>query len=935
MPVKCKINFLCYFSLLFVVSNISNAQFSPSFQNYSTSEYNAGNQNWGLSKSQDGKLYVANDEGLLSFDGLKWTLWELPNKTTIRSVLAYDDKIFIGSYEEFGYWEKDAKGNLQYNSLSHLMDVKNFLNEEFWQITPYKESILFRSFSAIYLYKNNAVKRISPPSTPMSTDVVQDKLYISTLQTGIFVLNNEELIPFINDDVLQSTKVISITNLTDNELLIATSLKGCFRYANNKLLPWKSEINSVIKQHQLNSFSKLNTGHMIFGTIKNGIYETDQFGNIFFHINKENGLINNTVLGMNVGPNNKLWLGLDNGIASIDLEGNHSFYNDISGKLGAVYDVIKHENTFYIGSNTGLYFLDEKNTLQFIEGSQGQVWELKEINGELFCGHNNGTYIVEKNRLKLISSQTGGWVLKKAPERKDIFIQGTYTGLVRYIKDEQEWKVKNLGETTIPIRYLVFEDQLTAWAAHAYKGLYRIKFNKKFDTIVSIKNYGNKGLLSDYNVRVYNLKNTICFKTNDGWQKYEPILDSIIPHELLNENFGKNTYIISEADDNRLAFKNENFISFGNFGDTENKIFIADRYFKNRLIVGNENFSKIDDSVYALNLIDGFMLINESNFSKNFKLEKPTIESIIINNNQIDLETKGVMEFPFRNNNISISVSSPKSKDHSFEYSVAGLDSGNWYKMEKEKLELSNLLDGDYTILFRTINNFGNVSPIEQLKIKVLPPWYKAKEGFVLYGLLVLFAALIGYVLHKRKINKEQKLLQFKLEKEHEELLKETALENDKKIVELKNQSLKNEVTLKSKQLANTAMALVKKNEALLTLKKELISNKNNFDNHFSFNNLVRKIDGSIGHEDEWEIFEHNFNQVHDEFFHQLKEKFTELTRKDLKICAYIKMNLSTKEIAPLMNISVRGVETHRYRLKKKLHLSEEESLSTYLINFS
>jgi len=934
MYMKNKIKFFYCILFLFIVHNVSTAQFSPSFQNFSTSEYNAGNQNWGLSKSKDGKLYVANNEGLLEFDGLKWTLWELPNKTTIRSVLAYDDKIFIGSYEEFGYWEKDVKGNLQYNSLSNLMDTNKILNEEFWQIVSYNGSIVFRSFSAIYLYQDNVIKRISTASTPMSCNVVEDKLYISTLQNGIFMLKDEELFPFINDNVLQNTKIISISPLRDNEMLIATSLKGCFRLTDNKLMPWKSEINFFIKQHQLNSFSKLNNGNMIFGTIKNGIYETDEYGDIIFHINKENGLINNTILGMNVDPSNKLWLGLDNGIASIDLDTNHSFYNDISGKLGAVYDVIKYEDIIYIGSNTGLYFLDGKNTLQFIEGSQGQVWDLKEINGKLFCGHNNGTYIVKKNRLILISSHTGGWVIKKVPEQKDIFIQGTYTGLVSYKMDKGELKVKHLGKTTIPIKHLVFEDQYTAWAAHAYKGLYRIKFDKNYDTIVDIKNYANKGLLSDYNVRVYNLKNNICFKTNRGWQKYESILDSIIPHELLNENFGKNTYIISEDDGDRLAFKNDNFISFGNLSNDDDKIFIADRYFKNRQIVGNENFSKINDSIYALNLIDGFMLVNESNFSKNYILEKPTIESIVINNNLINLDTTNVIEFPY-NNNISISVSSARSKDHSFEYSIISVDSANWNKLEKEKLELSNLLDGDYTISFRTINNFGDVSRIQQLKIKVLPPWYKAKEGFVLYGLLVLLAVLVGYVLHKRKINKEQKLLQFRLKKEHEELLKEKALENDKKIVELKNQSLKNEVTLKSKQLANTAMALVKKNEALLALKKELITNKNNFDNLFSFKKLVRRIDGSIGHEDEWEIFEHNFNQVHDEFFHQLKEKFTELTRKDLKICAYIKMNLSTKEIAPLMNISVRGVETHRYRLKKKLHLNEEESLSTYLINFS
>jgi DNA-binding CsgD family transcriptional regulator len=129
-------------------------------------------------------------------------------------------------------------------------------------------------------------------------------------------------------------------------------------------------------------------------------------------------------------------------------------------------------------------------------------------------------------------------------------------------------------------------------------------------------------------------------------------------------------------------------------------------------------------------------------------------------------------------------------------------------------------------------------------------------------------------------------------------------------------------------------MALVKKNETLTDLKKELVLNKNGFDNYYSYKKLLKTVDNSIAHKDEWKIFEYNFNQVHEEFFFQLKKQFPELTHKDLKICAYIKMNLTTKEIAPLLNISIRGVETHRYRLKRKLNLDNDNSLATYLRNF-
>jgi DNA-binding CsgD family transcriptional regulator len=757
-------------------------------------------------------------------------------------------------------------------------------------------------------------------------------MYVSTLKDGIFILKNDTLEKHIVDDYMVDTKVVSITDY-QNKLFVSTSLKGCFLYDGGKLRPWNTEINTIIKEHQLNSFSMLKNGNMVFGTIKNGIYVTDKFGRVIYHISKENGLMNNTILDQFVTDDEELWLGLDNGIASVNLNSPHSFYNDVTGKLGAVYDVISYKGIIYIGSNTGLYYIDKQHHLQFIEGSQGQVWELKIVKGQLFCGHNEGTFLVENDKITLVSNNTGGWVTKKVPEQNNLYIQGTYSGIARFRETNNTWDVKHLGDPTIPIRLLVFEDTHSAWIAHAYKGLYKIKFDKTYDTILEVKDYSKKGLKSDYNVRVYKLKSDICFKTNDGWQKYEPLLDSIVPFKFLNDSFSKDAYVISDEDSDILALKNKDYIEFKSFSNPNFRLSLSHRFFRNRLIVGHERISKINDSIFALNLNDGFMLINGNNHSESGSLVKPTVEKIEVANNLIEFDTSKSVEFPI-NNSISFFVSSAKSKNHFLEYSISNKDTINWYKLDKDKLELSNLKDGDYTISFRASDNFGHISDIESIKIKILPPWYKDTLGFALYFFIGLLVAFIFYMLHKRKIYKEQRLLQLKLKKEQREALREKAIENEKKLVEIKNQSLKNEVKLKSKQLANTAMALVKKNEALQELKKELMIHKSGFDNNFSFKKLLNKIDSSISQKDEWKVFEYNFNQVHEEFFNQLKNEFPELTHKDLKICAYIKMNLTTKEIAPLLNISSRGVETHRYRLKRKLNLENDNSLTTFLQNY-
>lgn len=919
------------FIVLLLLAQSSFAQFVPFFQNYSLSEYHAGNQNWGISRADNGMLYVANNNGLLQYDGIAWDFVELPNKTTIRSVLAYKDLIFTGSYEEFGYWKKDSKGKLIYTSLSQSIKGKISPNEEIWQIFYFHDAIVFRSFQNLYQYNfNGEIKKIASESVIISCSLVDDKMYVATLNDGIFELENNKLIPYITDRKLNNAKVICITK-HKGELLLTTSLQGCFIYENNTLKPTNFEINDIIKEHLLNGFSMLNDGNMAFGTIKNGIYFTDGDGNVLFHINKENGLINNTVLNQYLDDDNKLWLGLDNGMAYVDLNGNNTFFNDVSGRLGAVYDVLKYKDVIYIGSNTGLFYLDKKNNLQFVEGSQGQVWDLNEIDGELFCGHNEGTFLVKNNGLELVSSTTGGWVLKKAPEQANTYIQGTYAGLVSLKKENNIWLAKHLGQTTMPIRYLVFENQNSAWAAHAYKGLYKVKFSETYDSILSIKNYNTKGVFPDFNVRVYKIKNEICFKTNDGWFKYESILDSIVSYDFLNKSLGRNSYIISEDDIPQLALKtSNNTINFKSLSNHEEDISLPSTYFENRLIVDNENISRISDSLLALNLNNGFMLIDMKSDTPG-NLYKPIITSIDIDKVPIELDlNKTAIKM---NSSFGISVSSPKSSNHFFEYAIVEMDSTKWRRLEKNKLELSELKDGTYTLLFRTRNHLNKVSEASKIQIKVLPKWYKDTLGFALYFVLIMLSIVAFYYYHQQRLKKEQQLLRFKYAKEQQEIVKEKNLENEKRIVQLKNESLRSEIKFKSKQLANTALALVKKNESLQEIKRELINLKNSFDNQYAFKKILNKVDSSITHKDEWKVFEYNFNQVHEDFFKTLKSRHPNLTPKDLKICAYIKMNLSNKEIIPLMNVSLRGLETHRYRLKKKLNLNDDISVSDYLIN--
>ncbi len=130
-------------------------------------------------------------------------------------------------------------------------------------------------------------------------------------------------------------------------------------------------------------------------------------------------------------------------------------------------------------------------------------------------------------------------------------------------------------------------------------------------------------------------------------------------------------------------------------------------------------------------------------------------------------------------------------------------------------------------------------------------------------------------------------------------------------------------------------MSLVYKNELLQKLSQEISKLKDGQGKLIS-EEQQRKIQHVIteGMNDErdWILFENSFNDAHESFFKKLKAEHPDLVPNDLKLCAFLHMNMSSKEMASLLNISLRGVEIRRYRLRKKLNVPHDKNLTEFLM---
>jgi DNA-binding CsgD family transcriptional regulator len=216
-----------------------------------------------------------------------------------------------------------------------------------------------------------------------------------------------------------------------------------------------------------------------------------------------------------------------------------------------------------------------------------------------------------------------------------------------------------------------------------------------------------------------------------------------------------------------------------------------------------------------------------------------------------------------------------------------------------------------------------------------LPPWYLTIWAKIIYFLLF---ASFNYLLYQWQ-RKKFKLQQVKYEQEQKKLQYIHDLELSKtesELVTLQNEKLEADIDFKNSELASSAMHLVKKGELLSKIKNELTSIMRSYDNPQAIGE-IKTLLKSLGQDEnidkEWEAFSKHFDRVHNDFLIALKQKHPTITPTELKLSAYLNMNLSTKEIAQLMNISVRGVEISRYRLRKKLEIPTEINLFDYMVS--
>tara|TARA_B110000967_G_scaffold27261_1_gene25079 strand:+ start:873 stop:3542 length:2670 start_codon:yes stop_codon:yes gene_type:complete len=887
-----------------------------------------------ISESIDNEILFANSETLLLFNGTSWNNYPSPNGSVIRSVKYVDNKTYIGTHSDFGYYEKYNDGTLKYTSLVDELDLNIEEDEEFWNIMTLDNWIIFQSISRlIFIDKNNSdVKYLKFKGIINHSFSINRQIYVA-LDTGLYKLVNGQPELIIGSNQIPSTLIVNLFN-SSKGLLILTADNGFY------LLNSSGDVSKVpssldVIQNNFSIFSAIQLSDLSFaiGTVGQGLFLLDSDLKTYKIIDKSKGLANNTILSLYEDSNSNIWLGLDNGITVINNNSPFSVYNDNNGVLGTVYATKLYNDILYIGTNQGLFYkkYNSNDSFKFIENTNGQVWSLIEIDGTLFCGHNNGTYIVKDANVIKIRDTSGSWTFRKLSNDSSDILEGSYYGLKVLSKQNNSWVVKNnVSGFDISSRFFEISNNGKIIVSHGYNGVYKLSVSSDFKNIIdyeldSIAVKGGNTSLSKFD-------NNIYYNYEKGMLKYNSLTNNFSKDTLLSNLSSKNLLygIIRNDFDGKLWLFSENNIHYvyRDLVTGKKKVSSIVSSLEQRRTVF-ENISKIDKSKYLLGTNNGYISLDLDNY----KLSPPEIninkiEAFKLSQDPVAVSKNEFVQLEYNSNNLRFyaNVSNyQKFQPITFEYFLDGYIS-KWVSIsEVPFIEFNNLKPGDYEFKIRA--KIGNLysSNSDSFLFTVERPWYFSNfmiANYFLVFLIIFFLFNKSYEKYYR--DKEQKIIRINQNK-----LELVEVERKQALMAVENNKLQNDIESKNRELAISTMSMIKKNQFLSKIKSDLKKSESG-DKIFS---VIKMIDRNLNNKDDWKFFEEAFNNADKDFLKKVKSSHPSLTNNDLRLCAYLRLNLSSKDIAPLLNISLSSVEIKRYRLRKKMQLTHNEGLTDHLLS--
>ena len=895
----------------------------PFIHNIPFSDFSSEDVNQ-IDKNDSGIFFMATHSGLVETDGKNHIKYSFGKQTNLEDIYVQSDSlIYSCGYGGFGKWIRSDLGEYTYHSIYYKEPTSDdYTQPIFSNILPYEDKIVFHAHNQLYFFdpSDNSYKIENAPDFLWKLFLVNDNLFAGNYSGDIFRYENQAFTQVLSLG-LNNTSVVFFDSFRENDKLLITENGKLFTIQDSGRL-----VNEkILKNIKVKSAVILDSNQIVIGTERNGIIILNDQFEFLDKISKEKGLSSNSIKSLFIDSKN-IWVTTDLG-TDIIIESIASVLSE-TGFLGSSNDYHLAGNTLLKATDRGLYEMDltiANSKFSLIPGSEGVNWDIEQVDDYIFIGHEKGMYTYQNGRFKAFHLTSGVWNFRQHPRDKNVIFCGTYNGILILKRKEEKWYFdKRLDGFWDSSRFMEF-DKSYLWVCHPAKGFFLMTLSENFEQIESFSFYDQfKADKNNSYSYFYKINDELIFYNSESFYKYDYSDKLFYKSKKYNLIFSKfENFESFDALDDHILFSTSGRLGILHDSDFIPKINLSS--FGSKLIDSKGDFSKlssINDKYYIVNTNNRTLLYDIEKQSEKQRLNntidvpKPIVNRIynkgMSYKKLLDWNQSGEQSISFEANTIEFDFFIPNyiyNPHHVVEWKIQGDSIWNILP-EQNKLTLSSLSTDRYNLEIRTNDLQGNHSEMLTYSFVVLPVWYFSSVAIVVYFILIALGFYI--IIYVYNINAEKKFLEIKREK------------------------LKLEVEKKSNELAFQAYTNIQKNKLLSTLKEYIFSSNNTNKKEglpSNVRDIVNKIERQFRESNDWVKFDFHFTKANPDFFEKLNKLHPNLNANDKRICAFIKMQMPTKQMAEFLGINVKSLEMTRYRLRKKLALKDRSDLNQYLNN--
>lgn len=781
------------------------------FRNFTYRDYGGHHQNWAVVQDNRGFIYVANNDGILEYDGNSWRLISINGLVTRCLDVDSYGRIWVGAQDEFGYLEPDPSGSLAFHSLKYLVQDLCPSFGLVRQVYATPKGVYFSTNSCIIKVYGLEVAVYKPETLFHRTYNVLNRIFSVQPEVGLTMVKGDtmELVPA--GDHFANSRIYAMVPYDDRNILIATQSDGMFLYdvsylndplvhdASHFLKPFATSNDKFFVDNWVYWGEALGNKRFAFATYRGGAVVIDAKGEIIQRIGKSEGIQDETVWHLAVDDQENIWLALNNGVSFTAVKSAITSWSDNLAPQGVLQSLKRVDDKLYASSNAGVFILDQ-GIFRRVQGTLELSWDIVPVvssNGirTTLVATGDGLYSIHGDRAQLVENgEVPLFTIHQSKHHKDILFLGLYDGLGVAEYRRGRWVYVGKFDNVAGRIWRVDEDEKgNIWFVLRHQGVVRAVANDpaslSFDEFELFNNIPFNPPY-DEDTRLMSVNRKMLLSAPTGLYAFDERENNFKPESFLGEQFSDGTRGIKLFSVDSLGYiwfesyakSHVRSITRAKIMDDGSSIIIPAELNEIPQMI----FSSVDTDSEGITWIagtDGLYRFDPTASMRGIRAPKAYIRKVVIGNDStlfggaypklcpdgffscIDIAQTDsqIPNIPYSTNNVTIHFSSPMfGQEGKMLYSqkLEGFDTdwSAWNTVGYK--EYTNLPYGEYTFKVKAMSIYEVESPVASYSFVISRPWYNHPIMYLFYVLLVGLIVFVSVAIKTRMLKMSNLRLQ-------------------------------------------------------------------------------------------------------------------------------------------------------------------------------